>query len=243
MLQTARLPPAPVRLGSAGRGVVSLHPVLGVAPLKPAPTLSQGSISTSPISTQSVGQTSNLVSTQASTVSTAQPGQPSTLPSLQPAPLRTVPAQSKVMSASAVVTVAAVGTGPLRSVVAAVPPGATSVSTLAMGPAITSAPTSSAPAPKTGALFTLGLHIFLFSRSINPQFWTEIIFISRHRLSSNFDNCGSTSCSSCRPACPLYPTKCLHSSNTPILSRYLCISKCFSSSCKCSHIVSMSIYL
>lgn len=72
--------------------------------------------------------------------------QVSSLPSLPPAALRAlpVPAQSKVM-ASAVVTVAAVGGGPVRSVVAAVPPAATT-----LAPAAVTATPASTAASKTG---------------------------------------------------------------------------------------------
>ncbi|KAE8742291.1 hypothetical protein FOCC_FOCC012170 [Frankliniella occidentalis] len=126
----------PVRLG--GRGVVSLHPVLGVAPLKPAPAPTSAASSQAQAGGQASGQVSVVTS------------QPTTLPSLQPAPVRTLPGQQKVM-ASAVVTVAAVGGGPLRSVVASVPPGVTAASSLAPVSSISTAPSSTSTAKAVAA--------------------------------------------------------------------------------------------
>lgn len=130
MLQAARLPPpVPVRV-NAGR---VLHPVLGVAPLKPAPAPVSSAAASATSAPTTQAPASALVTAQAGA---GGPGQQATaLPTL-----RALPAQSKVM-ASAVVTVAAVAGAPLRSVVAAVPAGATPT-TLATVSTISSAAAS-----------------------------------------------------------------------------------------------------
>lgn len=130
MLQAARLPPpVPVRV-NAGR---VLHPVLGVAPLKPAPAPVSSAAASATSAPTTQAPASALVTAQAGA---GGPGQQATaLPTL-----RALPAQSKVM-ASAVVTVAAVAGTPLRSVVAAVPAGATPT-TLATVSTISSAAAS-----------------------------------------------------------------------------------------------------